>query len=36
VADRLGTHCAPRQITTITAAPLSPSGKPDKRLLLGG
>lgn len=36
VATRLGTQCAPKRITTITEAPVAPSGKPDKRLLLGG
>jgi fatty-acyl-CoA synthase len=33
VAARLGHECVPASITVIDAAPLAPSGKPDKRAL---
>ncbi|MDQ7911416.1 long-chain fatty acid--CoA ligase [Phytohabitans sp. ZYX-F-186] len=33
VTTHLGEACAPKTVTTIAEPPLSPSGKPDKRLL---
>lgn len=33
VAERIGRECVPATITVIDAAPLAPSGKPDKRAL---